>query len=159
MQQVVCGRNQQINKIVHDWINRLTPKDNKASYLFMFGGPCHLSIFKQCPENIITLTTACLFSYRTNKYFWVTSLILHFEFSKTTQCPFNFLRARLADSSHFPGIMLSYVSIITVAVSCSFIFRVQKWSSHKTLTKKSNLQVIFIPNYFWHIFQNVSLLP
>ena len=44
----------------HDWKkqNKLTLKDNTVSYcfpLFIWGGPCHLSSFKQCSRDLIFL--------------------------------------------------------------------------------------------------------
>ena len=41
-----------------NWMNKLTLKDNTVSYcfaLFICGGPCHLSSFKQCSGNLISL--------------------------------------------------------------------------------------------------------
>ena len=41
------------------WLKKLTLKDNTVSYcfpLFMFGGPCHLSSFKQCSVDLIFLS-------------------------------------------------------------------------------------------------------
>ena len=43
---------------LHNWINKLTLKDNTISYsftLFICGGPCHLSSFKQLCAVIGTL--------------------------------------------------------------------------------------------------------
>ena len=49
----------------HDWIhgmNELTSKDNTVSYCFnlvICAGPCHLSGFKKCSEDLICLWEQC----------------------------------------------------------------------------------------------------
>ena len=47
------------------WINKLTLKDDAVLYrfaLFTCGGPCHLSSFKQCSEDLVYLWEQLVYS-------------------------------------------------------------------------------------------------
>ena len=62
----------------HDWINKLTWKDNTISYCFILlicGGPCHLANFKQYFGDLIFLLEQLVYSAIENKYFFNYFLI------------------------------------------------------------------------------------
>ena len=83
---------------LHDWINwtnKLTLKDNTISFsftLFMCGGPCRPSIYKQWGHDF-PLRTACVSSCQKDKYYSVILQISKFGFwnffSESTSCPFS----------------------------------------------------------------------
>ena len=80
----------------HDWITKLTLKDNKVSYcltLFARGRPCHLSSFKQCSgtlfflweQLVCSLMEICLYYYMKRPRH-TTSAVGHRQGSQWVQC-------------------------------------------------------------------------